>query len=294
MLVEANKLLTKAQQMESVIILHAHGRSEELAVGGWTDAGWANRVDESSTGGFMLCLAPVRILDGAEVDTTMIYWASQRLRRVCRSSLACEVQGLANCDQELFFARLACAEIGLGRRLKISDPLSDVRQVPGFIAIDAKCTYDAMCGASGPLELCEKRTAIEMVSVQQSLNSEQVVMRWVHLKANLTNSLTKPTAEDPLRTFMSGRQRWRLVKDDLMRSSKNRRKAGLQRLEQASFAYFDSNGRNLSRPWDAAWPRLPITMAAEAENADDDAEVEICDSFRLRDSIFEELISQLL
>ena len=112
--------------MESVIVHHAHGCSEELAVGGWTDAGWATRVDENSTGGFMLCLTSVRILDGDEVDTTMIYGASQRLRHECSFSLACEVQVLAKCDQELFFALLAWAEIGFGRRLKILDPLSDV------------------------------------------------------------------------------------------------------------------------------------------------------------------------
>ena len=94
-LVEMYKLLPKAQQMESVIVHHAHGCSEELAVGGWTDAGWATRVDENLTGGFMLCLTSVRILDGDEVDTTMIYGASQRFRQECRFSLACEVQGLA-------------------------------------------------------------------------------------------------------------------------------------------------------------------------------------------------------
>ncbi len=61
----------------------------------WVDAAWANWVDDSFTGGVLIGLAPARILDGHEVNTSLRYWASQCVRRVCRSSLAAEVHALA-------------------------------------------------------------------------------------------------------------------------------------------------------------------------------------------------------
>ncbi len=106
-LLRADKLLQKAQLTASAIVLHAHSMEEELLMLCGVDAAWANRVDDSSTGGFLIGLAPIRILEGHEVNISLMYWASHRLRLVCRSSLAAEVQALANAEQKLFFARLA-------------------------------------------------------------------------------------------------------------------------------------------------------------------------------------------
>ena len=61
----------------------------------WVDAACANWVDDSFTGGFLIGLAPARILEGHEVNTSLMHWASQRVRHLCRSSLAAEVQALA-------------------------------------------------------------------------------------------------------------------------------------------------------------------------------------------------------
>ena len=61
----------------------------------WVNAAWANWVDDSFTGGFLIDLTLARILDGHEVNTSLRHWASQRDRRVRRSSLAAEVHALA-------------------------------------------------------------------------------------------------------------------------------------------------------------------------------------------------------
>ncbi len=74
-----------------------------------------------------------------------------------------------------------------------------------------------------PLENSDKRMAIEMISVQQSLRAEEVHLRWIHGEANLADSLTKETADEPLRSFLAPPQRWRLVYDAHMRSAKARR-----------------------------------------------------------------------
>ncbi len=58
-----------------------------------------------------------------------------------------------------------------------------------------------MFGASGPLGLSEKRTAIEMLGFQQHVKDEDITVRWVHGEANLADSLTKPAAKTQLEEF---------------------------------------------------------------------------------------------
>ena len=112
------------------------------------------------------------------------------------------------------------------------------------MAIDAKSIYDAMFGASGPLELAEKRTAIEMVGVQQSPKAEDVKMHWVHGEANLADALTKdaPGAEAVLQDWMRRKQRWTLVHDPNMRSAKKRKAERVDRLTDGSTVNFAKGG----------------------------------------------------
>ena len=140
----------------------------------------------------------------------------------------------------------------------------------GVIAADAKSIYDSMRGASGPLEITEKRTAIEMVGIQQSFKAEDVILRWVHSESNLADSLTKDSAEEPLRTFLSGKQRWRLVQDPLMRSTRRRKQDGLRTLEGLATCMFDSRGRDLSASWNFDRPKRPTSMADDDEGLHDE------------------------
>ena len=113
---------------------------------------------------------------------------------------------MVHADQDLYFNRLMWAEVGFGRRLDLNEPLNAVLQVHTAIILDAKPIYDAMHGASGPLEMSEKRTCIEMMGIQESLAPEQVEVRWVHGEANLPNSLTKRTELEQVDAF-SGQAR---------------------------------------------------------------------------------------
>jgi len=151
--VQANKLLAKAQRLAQKILIPALDPSIKLAVVCWTDASWANRVDHSSPGGFLIGLAPSEIQNGNNSMVTPLYWATQKLKRQARSSLSAEAQALANAEQELYYARLAWYKVGLGLWLDPLAPLESILQVPGMIVIDADFIYDAMHGAPGPLEL---------------------------------------------------------------------------------------------------------------------------------------------
>ena len=157
-LMEANKWLAKARAYDhKTLILHAFDPKEKLVMLEWTDASWANRIDLASTGGKLSGLAPISIMDGATVPVSIFYWQCEKLKRKCRSSLASEVQEMANAEQDLYFNRLMWAEVGLGRHSDLNEPLNDVLQVPATIIIDAKSIYDAMHGAAGHLEMSEKK-----------------------------------------------------------------------------------------------------------------------------------------
>jgi len=174
--------------------------------------------------------------------------------------LSAEVQALANAEQELYYARLAWSEVGLGLLIDPLAPLKSVLQVPGIIAIDAKSIYDAMHGASGPLELNEKRSAIEMVGIQKNLKPEGVSLHWVHGEANLADALTKDGAEAVMQAFLARDQRWALVHDPAMRSAKRRKSEGVSRLGSAHFT---------TKPWLYDW--LPVRHRTRTQEAGTDA-----------------------
>ena len=141
------------------LIIHAFKPDEQLVMLEWAGASWANRIGLASTGGKLSGLAPISIKDGSTVPVSLFYWQCEKLKRKCRSSLAAEVQEMANAEQDLYFNRLMWAEVGLGRRLDLNEPTNDVIQVPAVIIIDAKSIYDAMHGASGLLEMSERGPA---------------------------------------------------------------------------------------------------------------------------------------
>jgi hypothetical protein len=60
---------------------------------GHTDAAWANRLDNSSQGGYLLFIMDEGVLQTGEArPLAVLDWAMRKLLQVCRSSLAAEVQ----------------------------------------------------------------------------------------------------------------------------------------------------------------------------------------------------------
>ena len=108
--------------------------------------------------------------------------------------------------------------------------------------------YDSMHGASGPLEMSEKRTCIEMMGIQESLEPEQVEVRWVHGEANLSNSLTKSSELEQIDSFFRAGSRWAIVQDELMLSAKRQRQLGLRPLDEHHANFLE---------WNYHWPDMP-------------------------------------
>ena len=110
-LLEANRILRKARKNAENTAIKIRKIPDEVIVTGWSDASLKNRVDDASTGGYIIGLSSTKILEGEREQITPISWRSYKLRRVAVSSLSAETQALRGMEDEMHMVRLAWAEM---------------------------------------------------------------------------------------------------------------------------------------------------------------------------------------
>ena len=196
---------------------------------GWSDASWANRKSGSSTGGFLIGACGQDVVNGSKGHVGVISWATNKLKRVARSSLAAEVQALSVTEDELHIVRAAWMEF-TGTPLDVNNPDKTIRKVAGITVIDAKSIYDTMTSKNQALHLAEKRTAIELSAYLQNTSRNKTETRWVHGEANLADGFTKLGASQMLWDFFTT-STWSIVFDEEKVSGKKRNARGMGKLE---------------------------------------------------------------
>ena len=150
----------------------------------------------------------------------VVSWSSSKLKRVCRSSLAAEVQALGEVEQEVMFVRLMWQELR-GAEIDLRNTADTIRKTPGVLMTDAKALYDAaMQGDLPSFSMKEKYTAIELLSLVQQMDLQKTELRWCNGDAQLADGLTKVQAQDRLRRFLEKGQRWNIVYDDTFTAAK--------------------------------------------------------------------------
>eukprot|EP00435_Cladocopium_sp_Y103_P036725 s1261_g9.t1 len=216
----------------SVYDLKAENDSDIIAVG-WSDAALANRVDLSSTGGYVIGFTHRKMLR----PVSLVSWSTHKLRRVCRSSLAAEAQALAECEAELFLVRGLWQEL-LGAELDLANPRNTTKQTPGVLVIDAKALYDTLKQQEVPnLGAKEKHTALEVLGLCQHLVEQETTLRWCNSDQQLADGMTKISAQDRVTQFLKGNQRWNLVYDETFTAAKKLKSA--KTAEDCSSEYRD-------------------------------------------------------
>jgi hypothetical protein len=206
-LLMANKILRKIKYQQHK--LYTRRIEGEINFVAWSDASWANRKSGSSTGGYVIGMCAPEVLEGKRRHVTVVSWSTNKLKRVCRSSLSAEVQALANAEDELHLTRLAWAEIN-EVQFDLNDVDSVIAGVPGTVVIDAKSIYDTLTSTNQPLQLQEKRTALELLAYLQNTKANGTETRWVHGGANLADGLTKIANHPMLKEFLET-STWALV-----------------------------------------------------------------------------------
>ena len=226
-LLAANAVLRRAKKVADKTALRIRKLAGPLCVVGWTDASLQNRIDNGSTGGYLIGLTSMEMLDGQESLVNPISWRSFKLRRVAVSSLSAETQAMRTMEDEMHIVRLMWAEFE-GQLVQLADHDEHVKTVPGIAVIDAKAIYDALAGKTQTLGLVEKRTGIELQAYKDDTARNGTRTRWVHGEANLADGFTKLGAESRLITFMGEKDFvWTIVDDEEGKSAKKRRQLKL-------------------------------------------------------------------
>ena len=231
----------------------------------WSDAALANRIDLSSTGGYVIAATTPEMMTGQRSPLTMIAWRSCRLPRKARSSLAAEAQAMSEADQELVFVRLAWAEF-CAIDVDIARPSEAVSQIPGTVVTDAKALYDILSKRdmnSAGVGLKDKYSALEILCLLESIAKQQTSVRWVHSDAQLADHLTKPLPIGTLHKVLN-EGFWTLVYDPDFTSAKRLKKSAKnenynQDLRGMSETELDSHlplepDRNCWFPWSHSGP----------------------------------------
>ena len=216
------ELYNQKDEKISVYDLKAQADEDIVAVG-WSDAALANRVDLSSTGGYIIGFVHKSMLRGIQGQVSLVSWSAHKLRRVCRSSLAAEAQALSECEAELFLVRALWQELR-GQVLDMANPWLTSKMTPGVLVVDAKALYDMLQQQDVPnLSAKEKHTALEVLGLSQHLMEQNTTLRWVNSHQQLADGMTKISAADGVMQFLKKRQHWNLLYDEPFTAAKKLR-----------------------------------------------------------------------
>ena len=161
-------------------------------------------------------------------------WQSHKLTRVCRPSLAAEIQGIADGLDELDFCRLAWREIEFGD-VDLRNYTAALWQVPATLVSDCRSFYDSINAyESSNLGVKDKRSSIEALPIKQTVVETETPVAWCNSDAQLSDGMTKgKTAWKLIEFFTRHRAQWRLTYDDQILSAKRRKALGLGPLDEA-------------------------------------------------------------
>ena len=177
---------------------------EEMCWGVITDASYANAETGASQGAFGVVCYEKKLCESGKGRGNLIHWKSSKIHRVVNSTLAAEAQSLSKGLSELAWSITVFNEMidpkfdlkkweegAKHRRLQaMAKKESDERLRSSLGVVDAKSLFDHLVKETiGSTE--DKRTAIEMQVIRQSLSEIGAQVKWVpHVKMTI-DCLTK-------------------------------------------------------------------------------------------------------
>ena len=197
-LLEANKSLRFLKSSGDVGIRVRYVSSwEKLRLGVYWDASWATRPNGESQGGYLIfAIEDDRIDDGQPTFLVILDWASKKLVRICRSSLAGEAQAAANAVDALEFAKtMLTTMLFPNMQLTGAEMLQVLGRSPCIT--DCKALYDAANSQAAAGGLTERRTGIEIMQVNEKMRDFGGVWRWTNTNQQMADGLTKLGVRQP-------------------------------------------------------------------------------------------------
>ena len=218
---DLNKTVERAKATSGDCVTVKGIPEKDIGFGVVSDASYGNVRDGGSQGGHCVVAFNVGIHQGETVDCNILYWKSGRIHRVVNSTLAAESMSLSRALGDLMWCVTLFNElVHVGFELKEWERSLQHRRlcvIPGkqegpqnLAVVDAKSLYDHLsketCGQTS-----DRRTAIEMQIIRQTLSELRASIRWVDHNRMLVDALTKMggNAEPLIQVLRTGQ--WRIV-----------------------------------------------------------------------------------
>ena len=142
------------------------------------DASFGNLLDGGSQGGFIVFLVD------KNGNSNPLIWASRRIKRVVKSTLAAETLSLVEAAENAFLLAKFIEEVlPHTYRLKIT------------CLTDSKGLYDAVNTTN---TINDKRLRIEMAIVREMVENSEIALQWIKKGYQLADVFTKSGASSEL------------------------------------------------------------------------------------------------
>ena len=174
-LLNLNKIVKKLHEVECKIFLPRLDESKELKLVVYSDASHANLADGVSSGrGHVIFLS-----DGW--NCSVLSWASNKINRVVKSTLAAEGLSLLEALEEAIYLRVLISEMLYKDR--------NDKSIGIYAYTDNKSLYESIYSTK---QASEKLLRIELAAIEQMINKQQVnSVEWVSTVDMLADALKK-------------------------------------------------------------------------------------------------------
>ena len=143
------------------------------------DAGWGTRSSGESQGGYILCLAHKDILERKRAPCWIVGWASKKLKRMVRSSVAAETLSSQNGLDAIESFQALLSETLYG--MSPAEFRKTTPKVPSCLVVDSKGFYDAVtrscCSSSISVE---RRLMIDYAIARETMEKQHIIAFWVN------------------------------------------------------------------------------------------------------------------
>ena len=215
-LLQANQAVRRARQQSDLVITVPYIPPKELTMCFWSDAAFANMTEQKTQGGWMVAFTSKAISHGADVPLFCFSWKSYRLPRVVSSTLGGEAQAFATASGVCEWVSLMLAE-ALDGSFSLEDVEEVLRRRSPVGISDCRSLYDHLISLGSGGVIDDKRTAIDVAIIRQSIQRTGLEPRWCPTGHMLADALTKDKAEpaDLLRSVLRA-ARYQLADEQLV------------------------------------------------------------------------------
>ena len=165
-----------------------------------TDAAFGNAKGKGTQAGYIVGVTNDLLQQGKQAPWSPAAWRSYRLKRVVGSTFAGESQALMDGLGHAEWIGCHLAE-GIFPNFSLQDRGQFLKKFELQAVVDCKSVYDHLQQYASPGSVSDKRVAIDLVIIRETLQRIHGVIRWCPTWLQLADALTKesPEAMDLLR-----------------------------------------------------------------------------------------------